>query len=453
MTLNQRRVLYIVFIFLFIIITPLVSLYASGYKFGSSFSLQKTGMLVIDTEPKGAKIYLNGKIEKNFFRSVLTSNQSLVTTPAKIKNLLPGEYDVKLETSGHWSWQKKLKIESGKTTFIEDIDLFKNDLPLIIKHDVYKNIILSPDKKNLLTLANKDIDLIRIENEEIITVATSSALASSTNDSKIAWSASGRWALAANNLINIQEPKKPQSIIKMLGQNISELKWDADDDNRLYYKKNKAVYYYDIFTKKSHLIRKNGNITEFISAGNYLYYIGRTNYTNSFNVWNINENSLIRTINIPFSSYSFLGTRNNIINLYDTSSNLLYIINPFAPIKPLVETIKSVKNARWIDDDKLLYSTDFEIWILDTRSGNKILLTRISNIIKDVFWHPNNKHVIFATSKNINILELDNREKYNITKLVELENISSPILTKEGDTLYFYSKIGNQEGLYKLAIQ
>jgi len=452
MTLSQRRVLYTIFILLFIVITPLISLYASGYKFGSGFNLQKTGMLVIDTEPRGAKIYLNGKIEKNFFRSVLTNNQSLITTPAKIKNLLPGEYDVKLETSGHWTWQKKLKIESGKTTFIEDVDLFKNNLPLIVKHDVYKNIILSPDKTNLLTLANKGIDLIKIENEEIITVATSSAHASST-DGAAAWSANGRWVLAGDNLINIQEPKKPQSIKKILGQNISELKWDADDDNRLYYKNGDAVYYYDIFTKKSQLIRKNNNLAEFISAGNYLYYIERTNYSNSFNVWNINENSLIRTINIPFSNYSFLDTRNNIISLYDTSSNLLYIINPFAPIKPLVETIKSVKNTHWIDDDKLLYSTDFEIWMLDTRSGDKILLTRISNIIKDVFWHPNNRHIIFATNKNINILELDNREKHNITKLVELENISSPILTEKGDTLYFYSKIGNQEGLYKLAIQ
>ena len=44
-------------------------------------------------------------------------------------------------------------------------------------------------------------------------------------------------------------------------------------------------------------------------------------------------------------------------------------------------------------------------------------------------------------------------EKRNITELVELDIIKWPFLNEKGDMLYFYAKIGNQEGLYKLAIQ
>jgi hypothetical protein len=37
--------------------------------------------------------------------------------------------------------------------------------------------------------------------------------------------------------------------------------------------------------------------------------------------------------------------------------------------------------------------------------------------------------------------------------LIELDIIRDPVLNRKGDALYFYSKIGNQEGIYKLVIQ
>ena len=87
------------------------------------------------------------------------------------------------------------------------------------------------------------------------------------------------------------------------------------------------------------------------------------------------------------------------------------------------------------------------------KNGKKILLTRISEPLSEVIWHPNNNNIIYVTKKSVNVIELDDREKYNITKLIELEKIERPILNKKGDILYFSAKIGNQEGIYKLYIQ
>ncbi len=183
-----------------------------------------------------------------------------------------------------------------------------------------------------------------------------------------------------------------------------------------------------------------------------LYLVKQNNQSTELEVWNFHNNDLLANINLPNSSYVFLHPEHNLINLYDQKHQLLYLIDPLSNIKPLRETISNVKKTYWINNQQLLYASDFEIWILDLKNLNKTLLTRISKNIKDIIWHPSSYYVIYSTDNNINIIELDQREKYNITKLIELEFIKNLYLNKDGDVLYFYAKIGNQEGLYKLAI-
>jgi len=64
MNLIRRRILYIFFIFLFLLITPLIILYANGYKLSNNFRLEKTGILILDSEPQDAKIFLEDTLSK-----------------------------------------------------------------------------------------------------------------------------------------------------------------------------------------------------------------------------------------------------------------------------------------------------------------------------------------------------------------------------------------------------
>ena len=62
MTPRFRKFLYLFFILLFFIITPITWSIAAGYRFNfSKMSLQKTGMLIINSEPEDAVIYINDK--------------------------------------------------------------------------------------------------------------------------------------------------------------------------------------------------------------------------------------------------------------------------------------------------------------------------------------------------------------------------------------------------------
>ncbi len=152
-------------------------------------------------------------------------------------------------------------------------------------------------------------------------------------------------------------------------------------------------------------------------------------------------------------NYYFINSTHSLLNLYDQDHQILYLIDPFSLFySPLQETINNIKYTYWVNDNKLLYANDFEVWLFDLELNQKILLTRISQTIASIIWHPSNNYIIYSTDTTISTIELDEREKYNITEIIKLDKIAFPVLNQKGDTLYFYAKIGNQEGLYKLAI-
>src|SRR3989339_689587 len=299
MTLKTRKFLYLFFVFLFIVITPIISMYAAGYKFSGGFKVQKTGSLIINSNPRGARILINNKVQQNIFKKIFSSGGGYITTPAKIKNLSPEEYTVEINLKDYLPWKKKLKTEN-----------------------------------------------------KILT------------DSIIRWSENSKKIIINNEIFDLNNPENPISLNKIIGKNIDDIKWDINNDNKILYK-----------------------------------------------------------------------------------------IDPYDNFKPLRETINNITKTYWADDTRLLYTNDFEVWIFNLKNLQKKLLTRISQKIDNIIWHPSNNNIIYSTNKNINVIELDDREKYNITKIIELDGITNTVLNKKGDTLYFYAQIGNQKGLYKLLIQ
>jgi hypothetical protein len=98
----------------------------------------------------------------------------------------------------------------------------------------------------------------------------------------------------------------------------------------------------------------------------------------------------------------------------------------------------------------LVYATDWEISLFDAKENKHTLITRLSQKITNVIWRPSN-YIIYSTENSINIINLKDRE--NPTTLISLNKISAPVLSRDGNVLYFTAKIGNQEGLYKLFIK
>lgn len=447
MSLKFRRLLYISFILLFFIITPLISLYAAGYKFGSGFKIQKTGMLIINSEPPNASIYVNGKIQKNFLKTIYLPKQSLIKTPAKIKNILPGEYLISVEKDQYWPWQKKLQIHPGQSTFAEDIVLFKKNIPLQIISGQHKKFSLSPNEKKIAVKSNDEITLFNLEDNSGIAVK----IEKSSSSNNIIWSNDSESIIIGKRYYSASKPTNGLAL--SLSDKISQIKWDKKNNNLIYFYLDSKIYEYDLANDISQEHISAVNIIDYLIKDGYLYYINLENEKSFINVWSMNEKKLVRKINLPEASYAFINPDHKLLNIYNSDHNIIYLIDPFSQIKTLKDAVENIKIASWVNEDKMIFSNDFEIWIYDLNSGEKTLLTRISNEIKNIFWHPSNNYIIYATDGQINIIELDKREKYNIIKIAEYPKIDNVILNKKGNILYFYSEIGQQKGIYKLNIQ
>ena len=448
MSLVIRRVIFVVFLLIFFLISPLVILYAAGYKFSKSgLNFQKTGMFILDSKPKGAKIYLNGKLQQTFLKKLLSSPDSFITTPAKIKNLLPAEYNLTLAAAGYWPWQKKLKIESGASTYAEDIYLFKKELPISLVSGEIKKIQLSPNKNLLALLANQQLVLINLASQE----QTFTPIFIAKTD-QFSWSPDSQWLLVNQQIFNSQDLKQIINLKDFIKSQTVKYQWLA---GKLSYFDKDGINVFDPQTTVSQQIIATQKPIDFLIKDNYLYLIVASGQTVNLNIIKLDNRQLIRSINLPGSTnYYFTSPQHQLVNIYDQDHQILYLIDPFFnAYSPLVEAINNLKQSYWLASQKLLYANDFEIWLFDLASREKTILARISNPIGSLLWHPSNNYLIYSTDKTINILELDQREKRNLIELINFDQILSPVLNSNGDQLYFVAKIGNQEGLYKLAIQ
>ena len=443
MTLRVRRILSFIFIILFLSITPAIMLYAAGYRLGKNgFSIQRTGMFIIDSKPKGARIFIDGKPQETWSSSIFHKN-NFITTPAKIKNLLPGEYDLRLELDGYFSWQKKLTVNPGASTFAENIYLFKNNLPVQIVPAEIKSIRLAAGKNQAVILSADKITFLNLTDESQKSTARNGLAAKN-----IFWSEDENSLIIDNFLYNLTDLNSAIDL-KKLTPNSFNYKWSG---NTLYYQDKNSIYRLEASGLPKKII--GGKIfNDYLVKNNYLYLIIRSGAASNLEVMDAATGESLKNINLPAApNYTFINPGQTLLNLYDNSHKILYLIDPLSSYQPLAEIINNVKTTFWTDANNLLYINDFEIWLYNLQTKNKILITRISETINDAILHPSKDYIIYSTKQTINAIELDEREKRNSTELIAFDSIDSFKLT-EDNILYFLGKIGNVQGLYKFLIQ
>ncbi|PIT95403.1 hypothetical protein COT98_00030, partial [Candidatus Falkowbacteria bacterium CG10_big_fil_rev_8_21_14_0_10_39_9] len=153
------------------------------------------------------------------------------------------------------------------------------------------------------------------------------------------------------------------------------------------------------------------------------------------------------------NNYIILKDDKKIIDLKtETEAQISLSENTFKKTIDIASIIKpkDVKHISQISSNLLVYATDWEIYLFDSKENKHTLITRLSEQITSVSWREGG-YVIYSTPNSIQVINLKDRE--NPTTLIKLEKISAPILSTKGNILYFTAKIGNQEGLYKLLIK
>src|SRR3989344_2039740 len=101
LSIKKRRFYLIVFALLFLIVIPLLILYATGYRFTDTLNLIRTGGIFVSVPESGSEAYIDNFLVKQggiFQRNIF------------IQNLKPGLHDVKVVKNGFQSWSKQLQV-------------------------------------------------------------------------------------------------------------------------------------------------------------------------------------------------------------------------------------------------------------------------------------------------------------------------------------------------------
>lgn len=108
----KKKAKLIIFALIFIIVSPIVVLYATGDTLTNGWSLLKTGGIYVSSAPVGSEIYLNSKLKETtsfFNRNVL------------LKSLHPGTYTISVKKEGYNSWTKSVMVYDS---IVSDANVF-----------------------------------------------------------------------------------------------------------------------------------------------------------------------------------------------------------------------------------------------------------------------------------------------------------------------------------------
>jgi len=284
MTRRVRRTLFASFTFIFFFLTITISLYATGYRFNLGWPIRlnqllvRTGTLILDSEPRQAAITLTNKTAWH----LAEANRSNLTTPTKIKNLLPGEYEIQISLPNYWPFIKEINIYPGESTYLENIVLFRNNLPVKIFDIKIQPIELMADKQHLILSTDKKIIDLKTEMETEVT-------------------------LTANS------PSKLPDITFVKPKDVKIITWI--NDNQFFYANDFEIYQFDIKNNTKWLVTRISQplTTILYDPTGYLIY----STDQEINIFNLADQTTTALIKLDKLSAPVLNSQNN--TLYFTT--------------------------------------------------------------------------------------------------------------------------------------
>lgn len=442
MSKKFRDSLLPIFIILFIFLTAITSLYASGYKFNLSWPirfnrlLQKTGVLIVETKPTQAVVYLNDKPQQNL--SLNPWKKDYLTTPAKVRNILPGEYKLRLEVDGYWPYTQKITINSGETTFVKDVNLFLENIPTLVSACPESNLLLSIDNKYIYVQTGQKIITLKTETARSLPV---------TDQDPTGWLKNNKLLIAGT----IFDPTKENNDINyadLIGPNVDSWRFE-DETGYLYYKNNNTINQFKIDNQSNSVLLSGGNYLDYKPSQNKLLILSEKNNQITLEALFPASSKKEQWLLPASGQYSFAENLANYLTVYDKQNQTLYLFDETnigaGPI-----TIRNIKNWALIDKDSIIYTNDFEIYTFSFSNQHSNLITRRSEKIENIIWNASGNYLIFSGLNTLNVFDFKN---YNTISLFTAEKITSPAFDSKNSILYFWARIGQQEGIYKMLLQ
>ena len=403
MALKYRFLLIALGLMIFVVVSPVLILFARGYKINfKTWEIVKTGSLVIRTEPNRADIYLDDKIQES-------------DTPATLRFLLPKDYNVTVSKDDYQSWTKRLNIQEEIVTWA---NLNREYITLFLKNPQRENTKLTqtvaqePFHNRLVFVSDDKLYLVKTEGGDVEDIQENANWLNNKNNAQLLSQENLYYLLAMGRSL----PFTPDEILN--------LKKIQAGDNRTVLLTGKTL---TVLNRQNQITLMVPNVIDFVLENNDLWLIE----TSSLRLVNLNNNSpdLIRTA-LPLNNSGKLIRGDG--RIFMIISNTLYVVS-----EKLDRIADGVAQAYWDNNSKqLIYGNDHEIFIFNPTSFRSDLILRSSSTVSNAVLNGQTGYVFFTNEGKIKAVEIDGRDHRNIYTITDAG--SGFAITKDGKKLFVY---------------
>lgn len=451
MSLKQRRLLFYSFILLFLLIAPFALLYATGRTINwSRFEIQKTGSMIIESEPSSADIFLNDKRPTLFFNQIFKRNAAPKTN-TRLTNLAPANYLLRLELKGYLPWERKTTVRANEVTHIGPIRLFKEAKPELQNTlDQKHQILISPDGRTVVSIADTSLSVFKIPEH-----TQSNLTVKSLNNLSIHWSNDQENFILNDTYIINRQGKIVVNLTDSLAFQPTFVRWDSDTNDQIYYIEKNYLYRFIFISKKSELVMdintllKTGDLYDYKLDNNHVYFVIKKQQGSEIVVLYPESPKKQTTATLSEGTYHFISDAKNKVLLLETQKKDLYLLEQPLPLffSPRVTLVAKNYAVGWWNKNKVLYATPFEIREWNNNQEN--LISRFGEVVIGLGQLSKNNEILFATKDSIKILPSSEQifsQNVNLLSEVEISNL----LIVNDDNLHFIGNYKNQYGIFKL---
>jgi hypothetical protein len=376
MRLSFRYSLIIGFVALFLITAPLILLFLSGTRYDfENKRFVKTGIVTARTSPRGADVYINGKL--------------VDTTPSSIRFLEPGDYDITIQKQGYFPWSKRLHVKAQYVTWVNQAG------PLLLFRSTPKRTPIEKEVIDIHAGSSKFIYLTKTEvrygdisdpeNTKSIALPRrfeTGTIQASTHNQEI-------FLLRSGNSYAAIVDTSAGTIYDITSTALSPAPttpaiFELTDGGKLYLLQDNTLYYIDWRGKTKKEILKH--TLAFFPAENSIYSI------------NIPHSDLAVTLPNDWQNYNLIRT--------ELLTNTTQVLKSHLPKFERAELYLTGQNQAFVLGDGSLYAVQNE-------------LKRIADSVIAVTVDVNTRTITYATRNEISVYNLDSLSSYSVTRSAE----------------------------------
>ncbi|HAZ28158.1 MAG TPA: hypothetical protein DCY48_00045 [Candidatus Magasanikbacteria bacterium] len=447
LTRRLRRAIMIGLIAIFSISAPMLIFYTIGYRIDfRTFHVQQTGVVSITIRPADANIFINALPVSSKKIGIFSGE-----TSARITNLKPGAYRIRIEKEGYYPWEKEMPVESTQTTYIRDLSLMKKASPVRLNFfsatTTPEHVVFSHDGQYAMAQQQTEtgitVDLIDFSKRppKRIPVSTTAG----TAPFSLSWSWSGHYGLigemekdiVSSTIFSAKNPAITATVTTTKSAHVSQ--WPKQKTEQ------------GVYIQKEDMIQRINTLSEKNIA------------ISSSSIWYVDDHQTVfsyapekNVLERSPKNQSAIYLEEEIDQIIDINDNRLIAHGPAGVMIFSRSNGIDIQGKKTVAVDSWYYNPFVSEWVLWSpwelwniyENGSLALFNRTSEPMKDVKALDIHGALFIAKENALIAFHPDYHMSQTVLSDVRIESFGVDVKKR---IIYFFGEVNKEQGIFELA--